>query len=238
MRNVTALTKRELVAYFLSPMAYVVLTAFLLLSGYVFYSAVTRTHQAAIAPLIEFLFLLLLLISPLLTMRLFADEFQSGTIETLMTAPVTTAEVVLSKYLAALFFLLVLLVPTMLHAAVLFTLGEPDGGLVVASYLGVFLLGSFFLAAGMVASACVRAQISAAVVTLVALLGLLVLPMLVPQSSTDSFSEALRYLCYTPHFEEFTKGIVDTRDVVYFLLANVFCVFLTMVVVTVRRWRG
>lgn len=238
MRNVTTLTKRELVAYFLSPMAYVVLTAFLLLSGYVFYHAVTSTHQAAIAPLIEFLFLLLLLISPLLTMRLFADEFQSGTIETLMTAPVTTAEVVLSKYLAALFFLLVLLVPTMLHAAVLFTLGEPDGGLVVASYLGVFLLGSFFLAAGMVASACVRAQISAAVVTLVVLLGLLVLPMLVPQSATDSFSEALRYLCYTPHFEEFTKGIVDTRDVVYFLLANVFCVFLTMVVVTVRRWRG
>jgi ABC-2 type transport system permease protein len=238
VRNVATLAKRELLAYFLSPMAYVVLTVFLLLSGYMFFGSVTATRQATVVPLVEFLFLLLLLISPMLTMRLFADEFAGGTIETLLTAPVTTAEVVLSKYLASLFFLLVLVVPTMAHAAVLLALARPDGGLVTAGYLGVFLAGSFFLAVGLVASACVRAQISAAVVALVLLLTLLVLPNLVPTDAAGPLPDALRYVCCTPHFEEFTKGVVDTRDVLYFLMADAFCVFLTSVIVAVRRWRG
>ncbi|MBL7223104.1 MAG: ABC transporter permease subunit [Candidatus Brocadiae bacterium] len=238
MRNVAALTKRELLAYFLSPMAYVVLTVFLALSGYVFFSAVSNTQEATLVPLFEFLFLLLLLISPMLTMRLFADEFQSGTIEPLLTAPVTAAEVVLSKYLASLFFLLAMLVPTFVHAAVLFAFGTPDGGLVVAGYLGVFLLGGFFLAVGLVASACVRSQVSAAVISIVVLLSLLVLPVVVPKGATGAVSDAVRTLCFTGHFEEFTRGIVDTRDVAYFLLGTAFCVFLTCVLVAVRRWKG
>ena len=167
MRNVAALTRRELGAYFLSPIAYIVLTVFVLLPGYVLSELlIRRLATADLTPVIHLMGWVLLFISPMLTMRLFADEFQSGTIEPLMTAPVTTLEVVLSKYLASLLFLLTALVPTFLYGAVLCHLGQPDPGPMVAGYLGLFLLGAYFLGVGMVASACVRTQISAAVITI------------------------------------------------------------------------
>ena len=238
MRNLATLTKRELVAYFLSPMAYIILTVFILLSGYLFFEIISRIRQAEMTGLIGFMGWLLLSVSPMLTMRLFADEFQSGTIETLMTAPVTTLEVVLSKYLASLMFLLVMIAPTMLYAAILFHYAEPDPGPIVAGYFGLFLLGGFYLAVGMVASACVRTQVSAAIVTFIVLLTLFILGSLVGRDAVDPLSKALRYISFYDHFfEDFTKGVVDTRHVVYFLTMSLFCIFLTTVVVTVRRWR-
>jgi len=182
---------------------------------------------------------------PLLTMRLFSDEFESGTIETLMTAPVTTLEVVLSKYLASLVFLLVLVLPTVLYAAVLFAYGKPDPGPILTGYLGLFLLGALYLAVGMVASACVRTQIGAAVISIVALFLLYILGFIVRPDAVGPVSKALRYISFTTHFfqEEpsvpgaFLRGIIDTRDVIYFLTMSLFCIFLTTVLVTVRRWR-
>jgi len=239
MRNVAALTKRELTAYFLSPMAYIILTVFVLVPGYIFYEfTISRWRVADMTVVIHFMSWVLLFISPMLTMRLFADEFESGTIETLMTAPVTTLEVVVSKYLASLFFLLVTLVPTFIYAIVMFAIGDPDPGPIVSSYLGLYLLGAYFLAVGMAASACVRTQVSAAVITIVLLLLLQILGIIVPQDAVDPFSKALRYASYWNHFiGVFTKGIIDTRDVVYFVSTSLFCVFLTTVIVTVRRWR-
>lgn len=238
MRNVAALTKRELVAYFLSPMAYIVLTVFILISGYVFFEILSISARADMQGIISFMAWLLLFVSPMLTMRLFADEFQSGTIETLMTAPVTTVEVVLSKYLASVVFLLVLIVPTMVYAAILLGFGEPDPGPIVAGYFGLFLVGSFYLAVGMVASACVRTQISAAIITFIVLLTMDILRFLIRSDAVDPLSKALRYICFSNHFfGVFTKGIIDTRDVVYFLSTGIFCIFLTTVIVTVRRWR-
>jgi len=238
MRNVATLTKRELVAYFLSPMAYIVLTVFILISGYVFFEILSISARADMQGIISFMAWLLLFVSPMLTMRLFADEFQSGTIETLMTAPVTTLEVVLSKYLSSVVFLLVLIVPTMVYAAILFAFGEPDPGPIVAGYFGLFLVGCFFLAVGMVASACVRTQISAAIITFIVLLTMDILRFLIRSDAVDPLSKALRYICFSNHFfGVFTKGIIDTRDVVYFLSTSIFCIFLTTVIVTVRRWR-
>lgn len=239
MRNVAALTRRELAAYFLSPMAYVVLTVFVLLPGYVLSEVTIRQLGVAdMGPIINLMAWVLLFISPMLTMRLFADEFQSGTIEPLMTAPVNTLEVVLAKYLASLVFLLVALVPTFLYPAALFALGKPDPGPIVAGYFGLYLLGAYFLALGMVASACVRTQVSAAVITIVLLLGLQIVGQVVPTDAVDPLSKAARYLSYWNHyFGVFTKGIVDTRDVVFFVSHIVFFVFLTAVVVAVRRWR-
>jgi len=238
MRNVAALTKRELVAYFLSPMAYIVLTVFILISGYVFFEILSISARADMQGIISFMAWLLLFVSPMLTMRLFADEFQSGTIETLMTAPVTTLEVVLSKYLSSVVFLLVLIVPTMVYAAILFAFGDPDPGPIVAGYFGLFLVGCFFLSVGMVASACVRTQISAAIITFIVLLTMDILRFLIRSDAVDPLSKALRYICFSNHFfGVFTKGIIDTRDVVYFLSTSIFCIFLTTVIVTVRRWR-
>lgn len=238
MRNVATLTKRELMAYFLSPLAYVVLTVFLAITGFWYYQILTTYREASVASAVAIMAIVLLALLPMLSMRLFATEFQSGTIETLLTAPVTTLEVVLSKYLAALFFLLVMLTPTMVYPAILFSLGQPDPGTVVSAYLGLFLLGSYFVAVGMVASACVRVQVSAAVVTFVVLLTLFILSSsnIVSAGSSDWLSLSLRYACWWLHFQEFMHGTIDTRHVVFFVLSNAFCVFLTTVVVTVRRW--
>ena len=145
MRNVAELTRRELAATFLSPIAYIVLVVFVMLPGYVLSEILIRRMATAdMTPVVHLMAWVLLFISPMLAMRLFADEFQSGTIEPLMTAPVTTLEVVLSKYLASLFFLLTALVPTFVYAAVLFQIGRPDPGPVLAGYLGLFLLGAYF----------------------------------------------------------------------------------------------
>jgi ABC-2 type transport system permease protein len=240
MRNVAALTKRELVAYFLSPMAYIILTVFAVVVGLVFYEVLTRSLRPNITmtQTIGLAGYLLLSVSPMITMRLFADEFDSGTIETLMTAPVTTLEVVLSKYLASLLFLVAFLAPTILFAIVLFIFDDPDPGPILSSYLGVFLLGSLFLAIGMVASACVRTQITAAVLTYMILLGLFFQGLMVPEDAVDAVSKVRRYISFWNHFDDtFLKGIIDTRDVVYFLTSTAFCIFLTTVTVTVRRWR-
>ena len=239
MRNVAELTRRELAAMFLSPIAYIVLVVFVLLPGYVLSEVLIRRMATAdMTPVVHLMAWVLLFISPMLAMRLFADEFQSGTIEPLMTAPVTTVEVVLSKYLASLFFLLTALVPTFVYAAVLFQIGRPDPGPVLAGYLGLFLLGAYFLAVGMVASACVRTQVAAAVITIVLLLALQTLGTMVPSEATDTLSRVLRYLSYWEHFVAvFARGIIDTRDVVFFVSHCAFCVFLTAVIVAVRRWR-
>ncbi|MFW6108394.1 MAG: ABC transporter permease [bacterium] len=238
MSNVAALTRRELAAYFLSPIAYIVLTVFVLLPGYVLSEVLVRRVGAAdLTPVLHLMGWLLLFLSPMLTMRLFADEFQSGTVEPLLTAPVTTLEVVVSKYLAALFVLAAALVPTFLYAAVLLGLGRPDPGPLVAGYFGLFLLGGYFLAVGMVASACVRTQIGAALVALVALLLLQSMGLVVPSDAVDPLSRTLRYVSYWNHFYEvFPRGILDTRDVVFFVSHSVFGVFLTAVIVSVRRW--
>ena len=128
-------------------------------------------------------------------------------------------------------------VPTFVYPAVLFQLGSPDPGPIVAGYLGLYLLGAYCLAVGMVASACVRTQVSAAVVTIVLLLTLQSLGALVPTDAVDPLSKAVRYLDFWGHCTGgFLRGIIDTRDVFFFVSHSVFCVFLTTVIVTVRRW--
>jgi len=239
MRNVAALTSRELHAWFVSPMAYVVLTVFVVVPGYIFYEfPVTRLRTADLEQVVNYMSYVLLFISPMLTMRLFAEEFQSGTIETLMTAPVSTFEVVLSKYLATVLFLVAMLAPTFVYGAALFALAAPDPGLMVARYFGLFLVGAHFLAIGMVVSACMRRQVSAAIVTVVLLMVLQTLHFVVPRDSAGTVAEALRYTSYFGHFYgSFMRGFIDTRDVVFFVSTSAFCIFLTAVIVTVRRWR-
>ncbi len=240
MKNVATLTRRELMAYLLSPMTYIFLAVFLAPIGYLFCDLLFRSRAPnwTMSQTVGFMGFLSMFILPLVTMRLFADEFDSGTIETLSTAPVTTMEVVLSKYLGALAFLLVLVSVAGVYPAALFVFGRPDPGPIVAGYFGLFLLGAFYLAVGMVASACVRTQIAAAIISIFLLLVLYFIGYLVRPEAVGPVSRALRYISFTHHFfDVFTKGIIDTRDVLYFLTMSLFCIFLTTVIVTVRRWR-
>jgi ABC-2 type transport system permease protein len=238
MVNVLAITKRELNTYFLSPIAYVVLTAFALANG-IFYAPVVRpgldpdavARMALAAPLF-----LLLFAVPLLTMRLLSEEFGRGTIETLMTAPVTETEVVLGKFVGALIFAVVMFVPVLVEVVFLRFLGEMDAGPLLSGFLGVLLLAAQFIAIGMLCSALTRIQVASAIICFAVLLGLYLLGFLGGDSSTLSM-RVMRYLSPPTHYMSFLKGIVDTRDLAYLVITTAAFLFLTVKALELRKWR-
>jgi ABC-2 type transport system permease protein len=245
MSKIPVLVRRELSAFFVSPIAYIVLTVFLLIAGLDFsfncFSMETElfSYEAVVA-LLNDLSVALLFLVPLLTMRLVSEEFNSGTIETLMTAPVSNTEVVLSKFLGAFCFFIVMLAPTLAFPVMLYAVsGEttPDTGPMISGYFGLLLLGMTAVAAGVFVSACVRNQISAAVATALILALLWAAGAATAGQATDPLSRAVQYLGVLYHYESFSKGLIDTRDVVYYVTATAWFLFAGVGVVAVRRWR-
>ncbi len=238
MVNVPVIARRELSTYFLSPIAYVVLTGFALAQGLLFSLGVvpvmelSRTAESALAlPL-----LLLILAIPILTMRLLSEETSSGTIESLMTTPVSEAEVVLGKYAGALIFAVVMYVPILAEVAFLRLLGEMDAGPLLSGCLGLFLLTAQFISVGLLCSAFTRIQIASAIMSFVTLL-VLYFVWLLSRDATTTVGGVLRYLSPPMHYTGFLKGIVDTRDVAYFILTTAAMLFLTVKALELRKWR-
>ncbi len=237
---------RELRAYFFSPLAYVVAALMLVINGLVFWLIVSYLNRPGVqigAPLELFFgqtlyfWLVLLFVAPVLTMRLLSEERRSGTIEVLMTAPVTEDGVVVGKYLAALLFYVFLWLPTLVYAGVLAVYGEVDWGPVAAGYLGVFGIGALFLAVGVLASALTRSQLVAAVLTFALLVPLFTFGLLEQLFNDETLRQAFSYLNLWQHMEEFGKGIVDTRRLVYYLSATVLFLFLAARALEQRKWR-
>jgi len=237
--NIPTLTRRELAAFFVSPIAYIVVTVFLVIAG-LWFSFGQRYFSAesglfaygAAASLLNVMGVMFLFLAPLLTMRLLAEEISSGTIETLMTAPVSNTAVVLSKFLGTFCFFVLMLIPTVAFPVMLHVISgdaKPDTGPAISGYFGLLLLGMMTISIGVCVSASVRNQISAAVATTLVLALLWVAGSAAPQ--------AVRYLGILYHFESFTKGVIDTRDVVYFVTGTAFFLFAAVGVVAVRRWR-
>jgi ABC-2 type transport system ATP-binding protein len=242
---VPALVRRELAAFFVSPIAYVVLTVFLVVAGLDFafnhFSAESgRFAYGAVVALLGDLSVMVLFLVPLLTMRTLSEEISTGTIETLMTAPVSNLAVVASKFLGAFCFFGVMLVPTLAFPAMLYVLGgaaRPDTGPMVSGYFGLLLLGGAAIAVGVCVSACVRNQISAAVGTTLVLALLWAAGAATAERATSGLGQAVRYLGILYHYESFAKGLIDTRDVVYFVTLAALFLFAAVGVVAVRRWR-
>ena len=236
MRKVLALFVREFQAYFFSPMAYVVLSAFLVVSGYFFYMILHVTQEATLRYVLSNMAITLLFICPLVTMRLIAEERKSGTIETLMTDPVREVDVVLGKFFAALSFYVVLLIPTVLYVIILKVIGNPDMGPVIGGYVGLVLIGGVFISIGVFASSLSKNQIVAGVICLVALLLLWVIGW-AGEAGAGRLSRVFAYLGFFEHFQDFQKGVIDTKDVVYFLSTSILFLFLTVRVLETRKWR-
>lgn len=236
MSNVLAIAERELKSYFVSPVAYVIAAFFLLISGYLFAFILANTREATLRYLLSNLSVVWLFITPALTMRLLAEEQRTGTIELLMTNPIRDVEVALGKYLSALAFVAVMLLLTLYFPLLLFVFGSPDRGPILTGYLGVLLQGAAFLGIGLLASSLTQNQIVAAVVTFAVLLVLWL------SDSVGGFlggpvGSVFNYLSVTQHFQDFPRGVIDTRDVVYFLSVAVGTVFLTTLNLQARRWR-
>jgi len=244
MRNLFAIAKREIQSYLVSPIAYLVIAAFLLITGLYFWLVLGYMVRSGVAPSmrysIEFMVLVFVFAVPLLTMRLLAQERRMGTLELILTSPVQEWELVMGKFLGGLVLYLMMVVPTLLHPLVLEIFGNPDWGPIWSGYLGLLLFGAVLLAVGLLASALTENQIIAAVLGVAGNLMLWFFIGAPTQSPAISprLASILTTLDLRAHLQTFISGVLDTRDVVYCLSVTGFLLFLTTRVLEVRRWRG
>jgi ABC-2 type transport system permease protein len=226
---------KELRSYFASPLAYVVTAGFLVITGIFFALSVILTSEASLRFALDNFRVILLFITPLITMRLLAEEQATGTIELVLTSPVRDWELVVGKFLGALALFGVMLALTLYYPFLLFLYGKPDPGPIVSGYLGLVLLGAGFIALGLLTSALTKNQIVAAVLAFAILL-LLWLASPIGDVFSGPVRDILRYLSALDHYSDFSRGVIDTRDVVYYLSLVVAGLFATVQVVGARRW--
>jgi ABC-2 type transport system permease protein len=239
------IARREMTSFFGSPMAYVVLTVWLVVAGLSFEFVVEHFAQYASAgasdtPLrgwfqMPLIYIAFLVFAPILTMRLLAEERQSGRLEGLVTAPVTTTEIVMGKYLAAMSFWIALWLPTTFYVIILSRYGDVDLGAVGSAYVGVLLLGLGYMAVGLLASAVAGSQVVAAVLATLFLSGSFVLG-LGEYFFSETLSEALAYVNVYGHMEQAAAGVLDSRRLVYQVSFAALCLFLTVRVLDYRRY--
>jgi ABC-2 type transport system permease protein len=259
MRNIFAIFNREFRYYFVSPVAYVIFTVFLLLTGYFFYMFVSQfvlmcmqsmqwaqmyqqspppmnVNEMVVRPLFSNISIVVLFMLPLVTMRLFAEEKKMGTLELLLTSPVSNWQAVLGKYAAALAFFAALLGLSFIHQVILLVYGAPELAPILTAYLGMFLMGACFLAYGLMVSSLTDNQIVAGFMSFALFLLLWVIGW-AESFAGPVFGKFFAYLCVLNHYDDFAKGVIDTKDVVFYLSSIFFGLFLTERVLTAQRWR-
>jgi len=252
-----AIARRELRSLFLSPIAYVIAGIFVLIVSWFFLNIigfyVIISLQAMRIPFLEErinmidlvikpffgnMSVVMLFVIPMLTMRSFAEEKKLGTFELIYTSPVRTWEVVLGKFIGYSLFLIFLLVITLAYTFALFKFGEPDPGVVFTSYLGTLLMGIAFISAGIFASSMTENQIISIIVSFGILLLFWVLGWAKHTMEAGIVKDIIAYLSFSDHFQSFSQGVIDTRDIVYYLSFCIVMLFLTYMSLESRRWRG
>lgn len=233
LREPLAIMKKELMTYFYTPIAYIVITAFLVVTGFFFFKDFFYFGQAEMRGFFQFLPLVLTLVVPAITMRLFAEEIHSGTIETLMTLPVTTTDAVVGKFLAATAFVSIMLAPTLIYLVTIIIVGSPDPGPIIGGYLGAVLLAGTYSAVGILTSSLGRNQIIAFIAGLIACFFLwLIDKITIFLPSKLGF---LEYLGTDYHFRNISRGIIDSRDLIYFISIIAISILLTTKILEDRR---
>lgn len=245
MRNLPILIGREMGALFVSPIFWVVLVMFLLYNGFSFWLLLEFLNQpmAPEGSPMQFFFggsvlfwLIVMTITAVIPMGAIAAELRSGTIETLMTAPVTELEVVISKFLACWAFYAILWVPTIAYVLLLVHYGDPDIWPIVSGYLGMLLIGGAFISIGIMMSSLTKNQIIAAVLSFVSY-GCLFLVALVAYLPSTEGHDIFTYLNIWDHMDDWGRGIVDTRHIVYCVATMAFALFCSVKALESRRWR-
>ncbi len=254
MNNILAIAQRELRSYFASPIAYVVIGLFAFIFGYFYIIMLSyflqQSMQSAMGgggpmnvnrDLIRYalqnIAVVILFLVPLITMRTYSEEKRTGTIELLLTSPVSDLQIMLGKFFGAMALYGLMLALTLIHIGLLFAYGNPEWRPILSCYLGLLLLGGSMIAVGLFFSSLTRNQIVAAVLTFVTLL----LLWIVDWSTTFTsgrIGSVLNYLSLTSHLDDFTKGVIDTKHVIYYLSFITFGLFLTQKSVDSERWRG
>ena len=238
MMNVLAVAERELRNYFVSPLAYVITALFLFLAGLLFALILLtdQSREASLRGMLSNVSVIFLFIMPIISMRLLAEEQRSGTVELLLTNPVQEWEVVLGKFLGALVLILAMLLLTLVFAGFLFALGNPDPGPMFAGYLGVLLQAAAFLAIGLWASSLTQNQIVAAVVAFAILLFMWLSESLGPRLG-QPVGTIVSYLSVFGHNTDFARGVITTKDTVFFLTVVLAGLVLSTLSLQSRRYR-
>jgi ABC-2 type transport system permease protein len=256
MKGFAAIFKRELYAFFASPIFYVVGGIFLILSGYFFYTSVAyfslisfqaarnpyaggqvNLNEMVVKPFFDDMSIILLLIVPLLTMRLLAEEKKNGTIELLLTYPVRETAVVLGKFLATLFMILILLALTAVNVFLISRFGIVEWGPVLTGYCGLVLMAAGFISLGLFTSALTQNQIIAAVLGFGALLMFWIIGW-AGSVSGPGVGQVVNYLSLLEHQDPFSKGVLDSRDFMFYFNFSVFFIFLTLRYLDSQKIRG
>ena len=253
MRNILAVADKELRSYFASPMAYIIIGFFLLPFGVFFYlylasfvkqslqmaqfGGAMNVNQQVIRFVLQNASVIILFIMPMITMRTYSEEKRSGTIELLLTSPIKDAEIILGKFFGALGLYAAMLAVTLLYIGILFVYGNPEWRPLVAAYLGLLLMGGAFVSIGLLISSTTNNQIVAGIVTFVVFLMLWIIGWFA-DTAGPTIGPITSYLSITEHFDDFSKGIIDSKHVLYYLSLITFGLFLTSKSVDTERWRG
>ena len=228
---------KETKLYFGTPAAYIVGAMFLGLTGVFFVSDVTSPFaEAGVRGIVDWASFFVIFLAPLLTMRLLAEEQKLGTLELLLTSPVRDWEVVLGKYIASFLILAAILAVTLYYVVLLYSFGDPDTGPVLSGYLGLLLYGAAALAIGLLGSSLSSNQIVAAVVG-IAILLMLSFVNLIAEIVTGVASEVFNGMSMNEHIVDFSRGVIDTSSLVFFLSLTAVFLFLTIRSLETRRWR-
>ena len=259
MRNLWAIYTKELRSYFVSPVAYVIAGVFLFLSGYLFRNILMQfnfwciqfsqraqfmqggmpnlnLNEMVVTQFFGVMDFIWLLVVPMLTMRLLAEEKKNGTMELLMTSPISTVEILLGKFFACLTLYMTIVALTLVYCGILELYGDPDWGPIWSAYLGYLLLGGTFIGVGMLASSVTENQIVAVLLAFGALLTLWLIDWSASFAGPTA-AKVLQYLSIIQHLQDFQRGVIDTSDVVFYLSFIFFSLFVTARVLESRRWR-
>jgi ABC-2 type transport system permease protein len=257
MRNVLAIASKELRSYFSGPIAYIAIGLWALLYGYFFVAILQffvrqsmqmgqmgmggpqsmNVNQQLIRPLLQNVTIMILFVMPMVTMRTYSEEKRSGTIELLLTSPLSDFQIIMGKFLGAMALYGVMLLVTMLHIALLFVYGNPEWKPIVTAYLGLLLLGGCFISLGLLISSLTKNQIVAGMVTFAVFLLLWIITW-IGSFSGPTVDQLTQYLSIIDHLDDFSKGVIDTKHLIYYLSFITFGLFLTAKSVDSERWRG
>jgi ABC-2 type transport system permease protein len=256
MKNVLAIAQKELKSYFASPIAYIVIGLWALLYGYFFVTILSyfvrssmqmgqlgqgpqamNINQQLIRPVLQNVTILVLFLMPMVTMRTYSEEKRSGTIELLLTSPLTDFQIILGKFFGAMALYGVMLAVTWIHLGLLFVYGNPEWKPIVTAYVGLLLMGGCFISLGLFISSLTKNQIVAGMVTFAVFLLLWVITW-IGSAAGPTAEKITQYLSIVDHYDDFGKGVLDTTHFIYYVSFITFGLFLTAKSVDSERWRG
>jgi ABC-2 type transport system permease protein len=240
VKRAPVIARRELSSYFYSPVAYVAMFLFLMAAGYLFWRDFVPGQPAGMRTIFDWMVWLLVFIVPVLSMGLLSQEWSTGTIESLMTAPVGETDVVIGKFLGALGFFVFLIIPTLLYVVLLKIYSTVDVGPIFSGYLGILLVGALFVSVGLFCSSLTRSQVVAAVLAVSILFLITIVPWAAMRAEGSTLGATWRKVAdqgVYNRYADFSRGVIDTSHVVFFLAVTTVFLFLTIKVLESRRWK-